>query len=249
VNKNKVLMDNIDETSDIKTWAEWFERRAQYYDDPLLKMGYFVDGQTVSAEVMMATIDDVWKKLRSEKENTLLDVGGGVGLFAHELQSRFKSIVTTDISLGMASDGRKMHPDGIFFVCSAAALPFSSSSFDRLLCYSVFHYLQERSHVKKVLSEFSRVVKNGGMILIGDVPSKQMEAQMITDTHDYKTNKKKPSYYPPVLAHDLSQLRLEPDFFVEFCRDFGLSCRTLKQDIKGKVTSSSRFDILIEVAK
>ena len=236
----------MDKTSEITSWAEWFERRAQYYEDPLLKMAYYVDGRPIPMEVMQATIEDVWEKLHATSECSVLDIGGGVGLFTQAFEPRVRLMIGTDISFTMVQDAYRLNPDGMFLVCEAATLPFGSGSFDRILCYSVFHYFSDLSRARKALDESVRVVKNGGLILVGDVP----HAQRLEQKHTCEAIVERPiHYYPASLQHNLTQMSYELEFFVRFSTANGHRCECLMQDIKGKPSSSCRFDILIEVVK
>ena len=59
-----------------------------------------------------------------------------------------------------------------FVQCEAANLPFKDSYFDRVLCYNVFQYFPSKEYAREVIKELLRVTKKGGIIMIGDVPSK-----------------------------------------------------------------------------
>lgn len=231
---------------EIRSWAEWFDLRAQYYDDPLSKIAYYLDGKLLPSELMELTLQDACNKLQITSECSLLDVGGGVGLFARKFQSKLKRIITTDISFSMAKDGSELTPGNNFIVTNAATLPFKSYSFERLLCYSVFHYFQDLPFVKKVLVEFIRVVKKGGLILIGDIPSQYHQTEGGGKQNNKKERPQKP-HYPPLLKHNLKTLEFEAEFFYEFCNENKVGCKVLNQNIKGKPASACRCDILIEV--
>lgn len=242
----KQAMGNLPKSSEIKSWTEWFERRAKYYDDPFMKMAYYIDKHPIPIEVMLATIEDAWKKLRATNECNLLDVGGGVGLFTQAFQSRLRHIITTDVSFTMVQDAHKLNPKGTFFVCEAAALPLVSCCFDRLICYSVFHYFSDLSHAREALIEFVRVVKNGGLMIIGDVPLHKQQGER---KHTSEAKVERSIHYPASLEHNLKQLTYEPEFFIEFCTANGHNYEVLSQEIKGKLSSSSRFDVRIKVIK
>ena len=229
----------------VGSWAEWFDLRARYYDNPLLKMAYYADGRPIPGEVMFSIIDDVWKKLRAGGEDILLDVGGGVGLFAGAFRRKLKRVVVTDVSFSMAGNGQALNPDTPFSVCEASALPFASSSFSRVLCYSVFHYFKDLDHAGKVLAELVRVAKKGGRILVGDIPLKVPPAAEKTKPQGERTAAT--PHYPPCLKHNLKFLLYDPGFFVDFFKGRGVDCAVMRQEIKGKTTVSSRFDILAEV--
>lgn len=238
-------MSNNQNPSEIKSWAEWFDRRSQYYDDPLAKIAYYMDGKLLPVELMDLTLRDTFNKLRITSECSLLDVGGGVGLFARAFRSKLKRIITTDISFAMAKDGSNLIPEDNFIVTSAATLPFKSCFFERLLCYSVFQYFQDLFFAKEVLSEFIRVVKKGGFILIGDIPSQVQQKKEMKKQDNKRYITQKP-HYPPALKHDLKTLEFKTEFFLEFCNENDVGCKVLKQNIKGKPTSISRYDVLIE---
>src|SRR3989338_7623814 len=154
------------------SWAQWFERCARHYKDPRMKMAYYRDGRSgkpVSIKVMRAIQKDIWKKLKPAPHSRILDAGGGIGLFSRSFQYQTKSVVGTDISPTMMRDARRLNPNGKFVVCDIGLLPFMRGSFDRILCYSVFHYLKNTAQAIKALDEFMRVVKKNGSVMIGDV--------------------------------------------------------------------------------
>jgi len=198
---------------------------------------------------MKATMKDAWGKLRIKKNHSLLDVGGGVGLFADAYHSTARRIVTTDISFTMARDGRNLNPENSFIVCEAKALPFEVSAFDRLLCYSVFHYMRDLAYVEEVLLEFARVVKNRGLILIGDLPLNTTTTPGASKNGALTGRTKRTAHYPSILKHDLKYLSFTNGFFEDFCAKKRLKCRILRQKINGKPAAISRFDVLIEVKK
>ncbi len=226
----------------ISSWAEWFDRCAQLYKDPRMKMAYYKDGATgepVSMETLHAIHEDVWKKLRANQQHTLLDVGSGIGLFIQAFQNRLRRIVGTDISFHMMKDATAINPQGIFLQCDVSSLPFSSKIFDRVLCYSVFHYLKNDSHAQKTIDEFRRVVKKDGLILIGDVlyPFKKVPS---------KKNSQSSVWWPSSLNHRLQKKNFPPDFFIDYCQKNNLKYEILNQDIKGK-DKNERYDVAIQL--
>lgn len=237
---------NNNSPSNIESWAEWFDRRAQYYNDPLAKIAYYVDGKLLPFELMERTLKDAFNKLQITSNCNLLDVGGGVGLFARAFGPKLKRVITTDISFAMAKDGSNLIPDDSFIVTAAAFLPFKSYFFERLLCYSVFQYFQDLCYAQEVLAEFIRVVKKGGFILIGDIP---LEAQQKNEIkkQDNKRDKIQKPHYPHILKHDLNMLEFKTEFFIKFCNENNVNCKVLKQNIEGKPSSINRYDVLIEV--
>ncbi len=233
------------ERQKVQSWQEWFDRCAQYYQDPRMKMAYYEDGKSVSFAIMQAIYKDIFRKLRANSHHTVLDVGGGVGLFSRAIQNRVKRIINTDISPTMISQAYQRNPRGTFLLCDSKRLPFSSGSFDRILCYSVFHYLSDQAEAKKVMIEFMRVLKKGGKILIGDVlfPPRFLKSLPLGD-NSKKRNKNR-HWWPSFLDHHLRKFTFPPKFFEKFCQDRGYQCQILRQDIPGKQTASSRYDVIL----
>lgn len=153
----------------VKSWSEWFDENAKIIKDPRLKMAYQVNGKAVHCSVIKNTIKDVSDKLNLADGLTLLDIGGGIGLFSKFYKFNFKYVVTSDISFNMVKEESKQNPKSIFIRSNITHLPLKDESFDRLLCYSIFHYLKDLDHATKIIKEFLRVVSINGMILIGDI--------------------------------------------------------------------------------
>ena len=253
-------------SSQVSSWAEWFDRCAQHYQDPRMKMAYYKDGATgepVSMETLQAIHEDVWEKLNANSQHTLLDVGSGIGLFVQTFQNRLQRIVGTDIALTMMKDAASINPRATFLQCDVSFLPFSSKTFDRLLCYSVFHYLQDDAHAHKTIDEFRRVVKPDGLILIGDVlypPEffKENPPVIARSASQRRSNLLKvekiasqkalamTQWWPSCLNHRLKKKIFPPEFFRNYCQKNGWKCEILTQDIKGK-NKNERYDVAIRV--
>ena len=233
--------------SRISSWAQWFDRCAQYFQDPRMKMAYYQDGKPVAMSVMRAMHKDVWNKMRAPKDSIVLDVGGGIGLFSQSFQHRVKRIIGTDISLTMVRDAYRLNSRGVFLLCEAASLPFSSRSFDRVLCYSVFHYLRNLKHTEEVLDEFLRVLKRDGLAFIGDIlyPQNLLNRKKAT-VLPQRRYKNTAMWWPSSLNHDLKKLAFNPEFFINYCRKNNYQCKILAQHIPGKVTAESRYDVVIK---
>ncbi|MFA5088880.1 MAG: class I SAM-dependent methyltransferase [Candidatus Omnitrophota bacterium] len=231
-------------SSAVSSWGEWFNRTAQYYQDPLMKMAYYRDGQSgqpVQEQVMRAMYDDIWRKLDPRPEHAVLDVGCGVGLWEKNYTPKVQKIIGTDISLNMIQDACRLNPKCSFLVCRAESLPFKAESFDRILCYGVFLYFSNKKMAEDVLDGFLRVMKKDGLLLIGDI-LEPWEKQ----TQANKKEKITP-WWPGRLNHRLSKLYLPRSFFLEYCEKNNLRCAILEQTIQGRMLPSPRYDVAIRL--
>jgi SAM-dependent methyltransferase len=102
------------------------------------------------------------------KHLKVLDIGCGPGGFIEDIIKRGHSLVSADISTDMVTECKmlsaQLTPAGIpIFQADIEALPFSSGSFDVVLCIGVLQYLKGDYHA---LSEMSRIVRRGGITII-----------------------------------------------------------------------------------
>ena len=113
---------------------------------------------------------DVAAKLELGPQDDLLDVGCGSGLLLSILRERCRSVFGVDFAASQLALGRKHFPDIPFASASAEALPFPEARFSRILCYGVWHYVD---NWRDTLDGFLAVLRRPGIILIGDIPSRR----------------------------------------------------------------------------
>jgi len=195
----------------VGSWADWFDRAAEVFDDPRMKIAYYRDGDTgepYSYDSMKITYCDLWDKLKPNPTDTVLDVGCGVGFFEKTYANQVKSIVGTDIALHMITSAYQLNPNGTFLVCNAESQPFKDNQFDRILCYGVTQYLPSKTEIKTMLNEFVRISRNNARIVIGDILEPAEEA-----SNAYKKQSPRGKrWWPESLDHSLTKLYLPREF-------------------------------------
>lgn len=89
-----------------------------------------------------------------------LDVACGPGLLAGEAAARDATVVAVDLSPVMLARARKQHPGVEFREADAEALPFTTASFDAVLCnFGLGHFPRP----ELALAQFARVLVPGGV--------------------------------------------------------------------------------------
>ncbi len=171
-----------EQISPISSWQDWFDRAAQIFDDPRMKIAYYKNGQTgepYPEEAVRLTHEDIFNKLVAYETDAVLDVGRGVGYFTKFFSSRIKTILGVDPSPHMIEAAYAMNPHGKFFVAKGDHLPFRKKSFQRIFSYGVTQYLPHERAVEAMLDEMRRLLRNPGRILVGDIlePVHQAEAK------------------------------------------------------------------------
>lgn len=101
---------------------------------------------------------------------TVLDAGCGVGVNILRLHSLVRKVIGIDYSSGSVERCQKKIQEleiknAEVRTASVTLIPLPNRSVDKILCLSVFQYLDQRE-VRQALTEFTRVVKPGGLIIL-----------------------------------------------------------------------------------
>ena len=229
----------------VHSWSEWFDRAAQVFDDPRMKVAYYKSGKTgepYPEESVQLTHQDIFNKLKPQKDHHILDVGCGVGFFTKFFSDKVAKIVGTDVSPHMIKTASALNPSAVFLVAPADVLPFKGELFDRIFSYGVTQYLPDEKTVQRMLGEMQRLLKPRGQIFIGDILEPVQEIDI--KSYSKSTPKSKP-WWPESLDHNLPKLYLAKDFFRSYCGKHHLSCRFFQQSIPGRSIPTPRYDVLM----
>lgn len=126
-------------------------------------------------QVYRRTFEDINRKIGFEQGYRVLDLGGGCGQIASYIAKHAKEVVLADGASEALVVAKKnlSHLSNVAYQLvdiQALPLPFESNSFDRVVCYSVVHYLRDYSEFERLVLEMVRVVKPQGKILVGEIP-------------------------------------------------------------------------------
>jgi len=138
---------------------QWFfDMWSRFYDLPLVQRGTYrpVQDVVVSQLATMAGLKRV------------LDVGCGTGILASRLRASYPSaqIVGCDYSAGMLEQAARRDGSISWVQADAQALPLAGVSVDAICCTESFHWYPDQSGA---LREFRRVLRPGGVLLLGMV--------------------------------------------------------------------------------
>lgn len=109
------------------------------------------------------------------KPGLFLDGGSGTGLYRSVLEADRHRVVSADFSFEMLGVQRSAYSDGCLAQAELQSLPFRGGVFDYVLCARV---LSNIPRVDPVLSEFRRVTKPNGTLLISDVHPEHRYSEM-----------------------------------------------------------------------
>jgi ubiquinone/menaquinone biosynthesis C-methylase UbiE len=142
------------------SWNRWAEK----HKDPYLS----VHRSSEKAQLDLI-VQDIIKKMSLHKEEKLLDVGCGSGVLLSKLVKETEAIgIGIDFSEKEIEIAKDHFPHIQFHVGNAESIPFPDHTFDKILCYSVLHYIKDW---RPAIRELLRMCRDGGMVLLGDLPS------------------------------------------------------------------------------
>lgn len=153
-------------TQDRKTWEKyWASKNAKGTSDHELDRG------TASSNPEMERFSDeeLLHFLSIERENWVFDAGCGTGRYISLLGKQASLIVGMDYShLMIERCKERAKREGLsncqILTGSVSAIGVSSDLFDRLICMSVFQYLDDEES-DRALNELVRIGKNGAIIV------------------------------------------------------------------------------------
>jgi ubiquinone/menaquinone biosynthesis C-methylase UbiE len=159
----------------------------------------------------------------------VLEVGGGWGYFAFQLASHGAKVTTSDISVGDLAFGAEVcrlnRYDGALKFCAANALtlPFPDSSFDATFSIEMLEHIADGP--EKVCTEFARVTRTGGSVIIS-TPNPRGLAQVV------KTQLKKSS----LLRRRYTFLNYDNEWFLSPTEVFSAAAKASLKPIAFKRT-------------
>lgn len=117
----------------------------------------------------------IWNKIKElPKGSTLLEIGAGSGYDAEHFVNDH-SLVLTDVSpktlerLSFRLKEKYPAARPLYVACDGEYLPFADEQFDAVYMIATFHHF---SSYTRALSECRRVLKSGGVLILGIEPNK-----------------------------------------------------------------------------
>ena len=143
------------------------ERTRTAYDEVAASYAAMLPDTRYEAAPELAMVQHFVEELAS-KPATVLDAGCGTGrMISHLLTLNAELVISgSDLSPAMLAEAGSRHPELELVAADNAELPFADERFDGVLAwYSTIHTPPHRLGV--VYSEFHRVLRPGGLLLLG----------------------------------------------------------------------------------
>ena len=151
----------------LKELADHFDAGARIRGD--IRANRYGVADLAGANALYAkVVDEILDILNLEPGKRVLDVGCGTGDILSRLQAKGADATGLDLSPLMVQIARERGCQAELY--GGGKFPLPDESFDIALIYQVIINLPELHIAENLLSEAARVIRPGGMILVGAVP-------------------------------------------------------------------------------
>jgi len=168
-----------------RSMEPYYERRSTEYDDWYLGAGLFADRDRPGWEKELAAVEHVVSSLPPTRT---LDVACGTGFITRNLRGR---VVAMDSSPGMLAEARARHPHPLVRA-DAFALPFRSSSFDRVFTGHFYGHLdqEQRARFRVESRRIAPTLVVLDAALRDDVEPEQIQERVLKDGSSHRVFKR-----------------------------------------------------------
>lgn len=146
-------------------YFEAYGRAAASVSDPLISAGR----HTFQREDVQRIPDDVARKLRLSPSDRLLEVGCGTGTLLRPLAERVSS--ATGVDHADCLGAFVTVPENLELVPGRWPQAPVAGDFDKVLVYSVLHYLPDADAALAFIDACVAVLRPDGWLMVGDLPN------------------------------------------------------------------------------
>lgn len=149
---------------------DWFKKKEDnlgliYEQKAVPDHSYFVYVKTKNF------IDFAKQYFGNLKDKNCLDIGCGSGETTSYLENEFKCVVGLDYSLGMILEGKNklLKPTTSLIAGDASSIPITNNSFDVVVFFNIFHHVESKESLIKMMSNSKNIIKKNGLIAIIEI--------------------------------------------------------------------------------
>lgn len=149
----------------LKKIEKYYNKRASGSD------GFKAAGQWIEKEIIPEICTEICKKIELTDKKKVLEIGCGSGVLGGWIKERCKDYVGLDISVQMLKKFKEETMDKRnlnIFQAITNSIPVEDNIFDIVLMNGVSMYFKNNKELENTLKEMNRVVKNNGIIFIGE---------------------------------------------------------------------------------
>lgn len=116
---------------------------------------------------------DIYNKLDISTKDDCLEIGCGTGNLLIPLSFFVKSITGIDNDMCIERLNKRFSDEkNVKFICGNFLDLEIEQKFDKIIIYSVLHYLEDENQVMAFIFKALRLLNKGGKMILGDIPNK-----------------------------------------------------------------------------
>jgi len=120
-------------------------------------------------------LKDVIRKLQPLPEHRMLDIGCGSGALLIPMSFLVAQVTGLDHPATIARLAAKFSAENVELVGGRFPETRLGDSFERIVAYSVLHYLADQEAVKQFALAAAGKLSSGGRLMLGDIPNKDRQ--------------------------------------------------------------------------
>jgi 2-polyprenyl-3-methyl-5-hydroxy-6-metoxy-1,4-benzoquinol methylase len=160
------------------SFENYGNRARQCANDTVVAGRYVIQS---SAEKLI--LPDIIGKLALAANDSLLDIGCGAGNLTIPLSFWVKDVTGIDHPSCIERFQRRFCTAAIKLVSGNFLEIEIHSRFDKILCYSVLHYLSDEAEVFAFIDKALALLVPGGRVLFGDIPNTSKKRRFLASAH------------------------------------------------------------------
>ena len=124
-------------------------------------------------------VGEVVEKLEIGSKDTVLDIGCGAGNLTIPLSSAAKEVTGIDHESFRKRIEERYKGKNLKFVAGNFLDTPVEAVYDKILCYGVLHYLENKKEVYKFIEKALENLKPGGIAMFADLPNKTLKTRFL----------------------------------------------------------------------
>ena len=169
-------------------YFEAYGELSKQISDEILCSGRYKEQEKCIPDI----IKEITAKLNLCEKDVLLDIGCGTGIISSDLSKKVFKIFLNDNESILDAFKKKYQIPNAFFI-SGNFLEINTKNlpaFDKILSYSVIHYLKNHKEISRFIEKAISILKPGGILMIGDIPNLSKKARFLSTKYGQEFSKK-----------------------------------------------------------
>jgi 2-polyprenyl-3-methyl-5-hydroxy-6-metoxy-1,4-benzoquinol methylase len=200
---------------------ENYGRLARELKDPTEISGRYPIQSTAQRRILC----DVVTKLQISPEDDLLEIGCNVGNLLIPLSFVVNTVTGIDHPDCLQNLIQRFRGENVQLVSGDFLEIALENNFDKILCYSVLHYLSSKDEVLRFVTKSVRRLTAGGIALFGDIPNQSKKQRFLQSESGRKLDREwreqmcgQASTVGLNLSVDPNLVQFDDDLLFDICR-------------------------------